>query len=77
LHAARKLNRDREDKWDDEEKREHLLQREAIREMRMNKQNDLRKEKTLESRRPDETLQAFKQRIKQETRKVLRIHCSP
>jgi hypothetical protein len=71
LVAARKINRDRADKWDDEEKREHLLQREALRELRMNEQKDMLKEKKIESKRADESMQAFKARIKQETRKVL------
>lgn len=71
---ARKLNRDREAKWNDEEKREHLLQREAIRELRTNEQKDRLKEKKLESKRADESMQAFKARIKQETRKVCAVH---
>jgi hypothetical protein len=71
LAVARKINRDRADKWDDEEKREHLLQREALRELRMNEQKDMLKEKKIESKRADESMQAFKARIKQETRKVL------
>lgn len=71
MGIARKINRSREDRWDDEEKREHILQREALRELRMNQhKKDNQKEKTLEGRRSDESMKAFKERIKQETRKA-------
>ena len=71
-YLARKSNRIREDRWDDEEQREHILQREALRELRMNQhKKDNQKEKILEARRSDESMKAFKARIKQETRKVI------
>lgn len=35
-NTAKKINRDRDDRWEDEHKREQMYQREAIRELRQN-----------------------------------------
>lgn len=48
-----------------------MLQREAIRDLRQTAAKDALKEKTIEPKREDESMQEFKARIRKETRKVI------
>ncbi|KAJ1444035.1 hypothetical protein B484DRAFT_414234 [Ochromonadaceae sp. CCMP2298] len=68
---TKKTNRAREDKWDDEEGRERLMQREAMRDLRLESAKKLRKERTIEGQREGESAKAFKERVREETRKTL------
>lgn len=47
-----------------------MLQREALRDLRQTAAKDALKEKTIEPKREDESMQEFKARIRKETRKV-------
>ena len=60
----------RQNAWDDPDLQERLLQKEALRTIRNEKQanNGYNKDKKIESKRENETMKEFKQRIKQETR---------
>ena len=69
ITIVRKSKQTRLNEWEDPDLKERLLQREALRVLRNEKQligNS--KEKKIESKREDETMKEFKQRIKQETR---------
>ena len=50
-----------------------MLQREAIRDLRQTAAKDALKEKTIEPKREDESMQEFKARIRKETRKVSKL----
>ena len=59
--------------WDNEEDKEVMLQREALRALRTDKKNDNAAiEKRDTSKRTDETMKQFKQRIRDETKVILR-----
>ena len=69
ITLVKKSKQTRLNEWEDPDHKERLLQREALRVLRNEKQligNS--KEKKIESKREDETMKEFKQRIKQETR---------
>ena len=59
--------------WDNEEDKEVMMQREALRALRTDKQNDNAAiDKRDTSKRADETMKQFKQRIRDETKVILR-----
>eukprot|EP01032_Pedospumella_encystans_P007593 gene7593-9094_t len=68
---TKKIKDDSDAKWEDEEKRERMLQREALRDLRQTTAKNALKEKTIEGKRADESMQEFKARIRKETRKTL------
>jgi hypothetical protein len=67
---AKKQLKSSEDVWENEESKELLLQREALRAQKQLEAASHSKERKVEGKQPNETMKEFKQRVRAETKKV-------
>lgn len=67
-----KARKRKERSWDDENTRELMLQREALRTLRESEKSSSANARKIEGKKTDESMKDFKTRIRQETRNALR-----
>ena len=67
-----KARKRKERSWDDDNSRELMLQREALRTLRESEKSSSANARKIEGKKTDETMKDFKMRIRQETRNALR-----
>lgn len=69
---SKKKKRRKEWDWENEDERDLMIQRDAMREIQHNKTNTTKNMKKIEGKRENETMKQFKRRLRQETRITLK-----